>query len=230
MMDVYGKQTLEVMGTARWYNEWLFDKIKKHLKGEILEIGVGTGNFSLLLSQKGNVTAIDYNEDYIKDIKKLESSKVRIGHGDIEKGEYFFINKKFDSIVSFNVYEHIKKDKVALDNTFKLLKKGGVLISIVPAHKLLFSKFDINLGHYRRYSISSMKNKLQNAGLKVLEINYLNWWAAVGWLTWFKLLGYQNMPKGPVSIFDKVGRIFLMPEKHIKPPFGLSVLAISQKV
>jgi SAM-dependent methyltransferase len=230
MKDLSGKSTLEVMQSAVWYNKWLYEKVKDYANGEILEIGVGIGNFTKLLLQRGSVTAIDTNRNYLDKLAKDTDIMADYGFGDIEKGKYFFKNKKFDCIVSFNVFEHIKNDQKALENSFNLLKKKGVMVCIVPAHEWLFSKFDRMLGHFRRYSKGQMRQKSENAGFEVIECSYLNWWGAVGWWFWLKLTGFSKMPQGPITIFDLLARLFLWPERYIKAPFGLSVFTIAKKL
>jgi len=44
-----------------------------------------------------------------------------------------------------------------------------------------------------------------------------------------KLLNKNYIPKLTVIAFDFLGKIFLLPERVIKPSFGLSVLAIAEK-
>ena len=66
MTDTSGKQTLESMSQAVWYNQWTLNKFKDYLSGEILDVGCGIGNFTKTLSQFGKVYAIDINENYIK--------------------------------------------------------------------------------------------------------------------------------------------------------------------
>jgi len=227
-MSEIGNKTLETMSSAKWYNRWLFSLMKKHIGKEILEVGVGIGNFTGFLSQVGKVTAIDIDQKYIKKLqKRLGSSNV--GKGDIENNTYFFRGKKFDCVVCLNVLEHIKADKKALRNIYSLLNEGGKLILLVPAHKLLYSKFDKKLGHFRRYTKIEIDMKLKEAGFKNIHIRYLNWWAAAGWLFFMKLLKSKEMPKSPVAIFDSFGKLLLLPEKILPPPFGLSVYAIAQK-
>jgi len=226
MKDVVGKYTLEVMQSATWYNDWLFRIVKKDIKGQILEIGSGIGNFTPLLAECGNVTATDYNARYLKDLKKrFKTKKVNVGFGDIEKGKYFFKHKKFDTIICFNVLEHIKNDSYALKNIFKLIKRDGKLLLLTPAHNMLFSEFDRQLGHYRRYSKSSLLKVIKRVGFTKVKIKYINWWSAVGWLVFLKLTGRKDIPKNNVKIFNYFGRLFLWPENFVKPPFGLSVLA-----
>ena len=227
-MNKAGVETLETMATADWYNNWLFSFIKPHIKGEILEVGVGIGNFIKMLSKRGRVTAIDVNKDYIKMLKdkKLVSS---VGYGDVEKGRYFFGDKKFDSIVCLNVVEHIRNDKKAVSNMNKLLKKGGKLILLIPAHNYLFSNFDKELGHFRRYSKKEVAELIENSGFENIDVRYINWWGAIGWFVLLKLTGRKDMPRPPVKIFDLLARILLLPEKLFRVPFGLSIIAIAEK-
>lgn len=229
-MKKIGEYTLKIMKTAGWYNNWLFSLIKPHLKGEILEIGAGIGNFTELLLKEGNVVAIDINKKYISSLNKKFGNKVSTGLGNIEKGSYFFGKKQFDTLICLNVLEHIKDDKRALKNMYKLTKKGGRLVILAPAHQKLYSAFDKNLGHFRRYSKHELNSKLAEAGYKIAKLKYLNWWAAIGWFLLFKLGKKKHLPTSEVSFFDKVGRLFLFPEKYIEPPFGLSVLATAEKI
>lgn len=228
-MDKVGEYTLKIMRTASWYNSWLFELTKDHLGDEILEVGAGLGNMSRLLRKEGELTAIDINKDYVDSLRKKFKNSISAGFGDIETGKYFFQNRRFSTVVCLNVLEHIKKHNQALSNMYDLLEKKGRLILLVPAHQLLFSNLDKKLGHFRRYNKSEVKNLLKKAGFRIEEIRYLNWWAAVGWFVFLRIFGTQHLPISKVSLFDKLGKIFLWPEKFIEPPFGLSILAVAQK-
>ncbi len=224
-----GEYTLQVMKNAGWYNNWLFSFIEPHLGETILEVGAGIGNFTKLLSKKGKVTAIDIDDSYIPKLKKEIGKRASVGFGDIESGRYFFKNQKFDTIICLNVLEHIKNDKGALRNMYDLLSSGGRLVLLVPAHQVLYSKFDKNLGHYRRYDKEMAVKILREAGFKSVSARYLNWWAAIGWFIFLKLTGYKEIPEAEVGIFNYLGKLFLWPEKYITFPFGLSVFAIAKK-
>ncbi len=223
-----GKDTLEVMGEARWYNRYLIGIFSSHLKGNILEIGFGTGNFTRLLSEYGKVTAIEINDDYLKKTEGLDNS-TSVGYGDVEKGKYFFNKSKFRTIVCINVLEHIDNDDKALRNISKLLYDGGKLILLVPAHQFLFSKFDKLIGHYRRYSKAGLLLKIKQAGWSIVSVKYFNWLSALGWLMFIKITGWRSLPKKEVGIFNKIAKFFLWTERYIEPPFGLSIILIAQK-
>lgn len=228
MHDLVGKQTLETMDFAKWYNRWLYRSFSHLSKGRVLEVGTGIGNFTKII-KANEVYGIDQNRKYIKDLKKKFKGKVKVGYGDIEKGKYFFKNKMFDLVICLNVLEHIKDDRKALRNMNKLLKKGGSLVLLVPAHKLLMSNADKNLGHFRRYQKAGIKNKLKEAGFRKIDTKYLNWWGAIGWFFFVTLTGIEMIPRDKVGVFDRLGKFFLWPEKFINPPFGLSVFAIAKK-
>ncbi len=228
MKDI-AKDTLEIMQKATQYNSWLFSKIKPHLGGRILEVGSGIGSFTLLLKEIGEVWAGDINKNYLKYLKKRFAKEVRVGYVNIEKKKYFFGDMKFDCVVCLNVLEHIKNEEKALKNIHKLLKKGGKLILLVPAHKSLYSEFDRKIGHYRRYSLKEVSLKLNYSSFKVLDIYYLNFFGVLGWLLFFKLLKFKKMSKFGVRFFNFFAFVFLFPERLIKPFFGLSVFAIATK-
>lgn len=225
-MDLVGERTLEVMKKAKWYNPWLLSFFAGHLGKEILDVGGGIGNFTKLLGTYGKVTSIDIQKKYYA---KVKSSDKDFGYGDIEKGEYFFNNKLFDSIICLNVLEHIENDERALSNIYRLLKKDGSAIILVPAGKLLYSKYDKLLGHFRRYNCRELKEKAVKAGFKISEVRYLNWWGGLGWFVFLKVLKKSEFPEKEVGIFDILGKYFLWVEKYIKMPFGLSVLIILEK-
>lgn len=228
-MDIAGKNTLEAMARAKWYNKWLFSLMEEHLGGEILEVGAGIGNFTSLLAKKGNVTVIDIRKDYVRNLKNDFGSHVLAGLGDVEKDRYFFGVRKFDTVVCLNVLEHIKDEYKAMKNMFNLLKSEGKLVLLVPAHKALYSNFDQEIGHFRRYSKHQLKNKLEDMGLLVTENKYVNWWGAIGWLLWFRISRKQYMSKRAINIFDNYGKFLLFFESIVSSPFGLSVYVVAKK-
>lgn len=227
-MDNYGKLTLESMSQAGWYNTWLENKVRPFLKGDILEIGCGIGNFTKDLVKFGQVWAMDIDKSYV--LKTKENSPLaNVGLGNIETGEYFFKDKKFDNIVCINVLEHIKDDKKALLNLYSLLKKNGSLILIVPAHQFLYGEIDRSIDHFRRYTKSKLKKQFKNLNFKTVFCKELNMLGAIGWLVAGKVLKEKTVKKERIFIFNKIGPIYLKLENLFEPPFGISVMIIGTK-
>ena len=228
MKDQSGK-TLESMSQAIWYNRWTLQKFAGLIKGDILEVGCGIGNFTKSLTKYGKVTAIDINNDYLEQAKKKVAGKAQIGFGDIEKGNYFFKGKVFDTIVCINVLEHIKDDVMALKNIYKLLKPNGTLILHVPAHPFLYGSIDGSIGHFRRYEKEKLVDSIRRSGFEIDKIKRLNFIGAVGWFIVNKLFRDKQVKETKITIFNLIAPIFLSLENIFEPSFGTSILVIASK-
>ena len=77
--------------------------------------------------------------------------------------------EEFDVVGLFDVIEHIEYDKLALQNTHKMLKNKGYLILTVPAHMWLWGNYDIIGGHKRRYSHQSICKLLKDTNFKIIN-------------------------------------------------------------
>lgn len=78
-----------------------------------------------------------------------------------------------DVLIMLNVLEHIEDDVLALKKAFDLLKPGAYLIIEVPAGKSLYDSYDKQLLHFRRYSASELKSKLESVGFEVERKSHL---------------------------------------------------------
>ncbi len=134
--------------------EVLMEKIckdKRRLK--ILNVGVGTGDDLKILNKFGDIYVIDINQNALSIIdNKLCVEKKLANACNLPYGNNFF-----DAVVSFDVFEHIKNDKKAASEIYRVLKNNGVLVFTVPAFQFLFSSHDKALNHQRRYNNKNIK-------------------------------------------------------------------------
>lgn len=228
-MSNQSSKTLESMSQAVWYNRWTLEKFKHYLGGQILEVGCGIGNFSEYLASCGELTAIDINSDYLREAKRKVAWRVEVGFGDIEKGEYFFKDKIFNTVVCINVFEHIKNDTQALKNIYKLLAPNGFLVLLVPAHQVLYNLIDQSIGHFRRYERKKLEQILGNNGFEISKIRNLNFLGGIGWLVAGKLFKESKISETKIKIFNLISPLFLLLENIFEPPFGTSILVIAKK-
>ena len=89
--------------------------------------------------------------------------------------------QKFDSILYISVLEHIKNDTEEIEVAISKIKKNGHLIVCVPAHNYMYSKFDKEIGHYRRYNKKFFEELNLSSG-KLKECYMLD---VTGWLMYF---------------------------------------------
>jgi ubiquinone/menaquinone biosynthesis C-methylase UbiE len=78
-----------------------------------------------------------------------------------------------DAVILLNVLEHIEDDFAAMQQAFRITKPGGVVVIEVPAGPHLFDIYDKQLMHFRRYTLKSLCEKLQRAGLHIEERSHL---------------------------------------------------------
>jgi hypothetical protein len=77
------------------------------------------------------------------------------------------------SIGLFDVLEHIKDDGGFLEEICNRMAVDGTLVITVPAYRFLWSVEDDQVGHYRRYRLSSLCQLLESEGFEILNKTYL---------------------------------------------------------
>ncbi len=183
---------------------YYFLKNIRGIYGTLLEIGCGAG---------GNLQALRKYRPY------LELYGVDIGRAAIEYGrEHFpllhlqiapaevlpFENETFDIVCYFDVLEHVRDPSACIDESYRVLKKGGVLHAYVPCEGELFSlhgilnKAGLNLkeksaGHIQKLTKRQLIAFCESAGFAVTETAWschlLNQIGDIGYYLWLTLSG-----------------------------------------
>lgn len=145
--------------------------VKNLPKGNFLEFGAGTGDFTkYFLNQGFNGTAYDIDDRTIEVLRKNLQDYTNIQIIRSLKKEK---SSTYDYIFAFEVLEHIENDLETLNTWKKYLKKDGIVVISVPAHQRKFSKEDKRVGHIRRYEKEQLYRLAKDAGFsKIKIINY----------------------------------------------------------
>jgi hypothetical protein len=80
---------------------------------------------------------------------------------------------KAELVGMFDVLEHIENENEFLRELGSRMTDNGVLIMTVPAFNWLWSEEDSQVGHFRRYTMSSAKDILLRAGFSPVYCSYL---------------------------------------------------------
>jgi len=215
------------------YNRWVYDLLEPHVQGRVLEVGCGTGNITEFLTQRADeVVGIDPVARFIDRFRlrfagQAEVDSLRCTLEDLTPPT---LDKScFDTVVSCNVFEHIDDHVAALKQAAKHLRPGGKAVIFVPAGPVAFGKLDQELGHYRRYTVESLRQAMQDAGLEWVGGRYSNAVGLLGW--WFNsvVLKKTTVPGGQAVFFNRVVPILKWLERVIRPPFGQSVVGVARK-
>lgn len=131
----------------------------------ILEVGCGTGGVTRLLVDvfgAASVTAMDPYPEAVRIAKSRLPCQVLVGNLDAPE-----VTGPFSLIGMFDVLEHLPDERESLSTIRRLLAPGGVLLLTVPAHQSLWSYFDEEAGHFRRYELDRLQRLLSTAGFQV---------------------------------------------------------------
>ena len=169
-MDYQGLEELKLIDEyLKNYNEkivnFFVDKFDKN-SYSVLDFGAGIGTLAEIFYKKTSI-----KPECFEICKK--SQKILTHKGFKVQNE--FLNKeKYDLIFASNVLEHIEQDSKTIADLKKMLKKDGYLIIVVPAFNLLFSKFDVKVGHFRRYDKKTLKKLCENNELIIENIDFFD--------------------------------------------------------
>lgn len=222
---------LELFQAARNWKAYLHSQITPWLGADVLEVGAGLGGTtrSLCTGQHRRWVCLE------PDLNLAEPLRQKIDAGelpdccefqpgtidDLPEGD------RFDSILYIDVMEHIEDDAAEFRRAADRLKVGGRVIVLSPAHPGLFSPFDKQIGHFRRYTRASLAAAGSDPRLECERLVYLD---CVGVLaSWAnRLLLKQSMPNArQIAAWDRM----MVPVSRVLDPLlfyrvGKSVLGV----
>lgn len=127
---------------------------KNLVGGNLLEIGCGVGRGTELLMEAANqYTGIDKNDGLVKVLQEKYPT-AKFFTANIPPLDQFE-DEQFDSIVTFQVIEHIKKDDLFLQEISRLLKKGGIALVSTPNIRQSLTR---NPWHVREYTAEGLES------------------------------------------------------------------------
>ena len=106
------------------------DLLKPSPGMRILDVGCGTGNFSLKLARLGcNITGIDISEKMLTFAReKAQKEQLPAEFMSMDASDLEFPEEVFDAVVSMAALEFMQDQQKTLDEMFRVLKKGGKLL------------------------------------------------------------------------------------------------------
>ncbi len=226
----YSGTELEAMSVAVNYHRWILDRFAPYLGQQVAEVGAGIGSVSKLLLERPLVQLTSFEPS--RNLYPRLEETLR-GEPRATPRSCFFHERdkseRFDSVVYLNVLEHIADDRSEVAAVYEALNPGGYLLIFVPALQWLYSEFDQQLEHYRRYSPRSLARPVVEAGF---EIRLLKYFDIAGILPWFVMCKLFRTPPGgrSVALYDKiVVPAMQIAEGILSPPMGKNLLLVARR-
>ena len=142
------------------------------LCGAILDLGGGNGFVAQRLLADGH------------DIVLMEPGSTGARNARLRRGlpqvvcatleDARFRDRSFGAVGMFDVIEHIEDDRAFLEMVRSLLVPGGRLYLTVPCHQWLWSRADVDAGHFHRHTLGSLSTLLDGT----FQIDYASYFFA----------------------------------------------------
>ena len=217
---------LKYFDKAKNFRKYQFNLIKKNIKGNVAEIGPGNGVFlKYYVKNSKKIYLYEPTIYFNKNLKKNKSKKIKIINKKFRLKKNFFY-----TILYLDVIEHIKSDLIEIKRAYKSLRAGGKLVINVPAYQHLYSQFDKDIDHFRRYSKSDFIKILNKLKIYKYRITYFD---SIGYMLSFLskifVKNYRNNFAKKIYLWDTLIPVSKFFDKILFHFFGKSLLVIIEK-
>jgi SAM-dependent methyltransferase len=167
----------------------MYWKLMRVEMGNVLDIGSGQGGFGL--SKPSNVKLFGIERD--KTIIDQSKNYCEIKHMEIDNNfKMPFDDNYFTGVLARDILEHIEKPWLVLDEIYKGLISGGVIICSVPKPdpKIVWNDYT----HIRGFTKTALASMVRNSGFEIISL--------------FPLSGYRFATKlGLVNMLPTIAKI-----------------------
>jgi SAM-dependent methyltransferase len=173
----YAGSELELFADAKNWKAYLQKEISPYLSGDVLEVGAGIGSFTRTAAGGKVRRWVCLEPDHgmhehllrlIRDRELPASCEAVLGGT-----ESISTPAGFDTVIYIDVLEHIEDDAGEMRRAIGLVRPGGSLVVMSPAHQWLYTPFDKSIGHFRRYNRRTLA-AASPPGASLTRLDYLD--------------------------------------------------------
>jgi SAM-dependent methyltransferase len=224
---------LELFFLATNWKRYIKAEIGKYLVGDVLEVGAGIGGTTAALHEgtTRRWVCLEPDAGHAKHLRTLITKRRDHETTNVIVGSLRSLAERpsFDCVLYVDVLEHIQDDRHQIESAARLVRTGGHIVILSPAHRWLFSEFDRKIGHLRRYDKQQLRSLMPSGWIekKIVYLDSIGVLLSLGNV----LVLRQSMPSRlQIALWDRfcvplsrvVDRIFL-------GKLGKSVLVVWHK-
>ena len=189
---------------------------EEFIQGDVLEVGCGEGRgINRLINKSRSFTALDKIEEALKKlIEQFPSGKFIAGNFP----PFQVASNAYNVVISFQVIEHIRDDKLFLQEILRVLKPGGLALISTPNRTMSLTR---NPWHEREYTgdelLQLTKSIFQHAEMRgitgnemVMEYHEQNRKSVARFTRWDILDLQHRLPSAilrlPYEILNRINR------------------------
>tara|TARA_Y200000002_G_scaffold368361_1_gene361336 strand:- start:28 stop:702 length:675 start_codon:yes stop_codon:yes gene_type:complete len=145
--------------------KYLSSKYDLKLNSKVLEIGCGRGDFLKAFKELGNnIVGTDISEE---SKNYFEEDEIYVCN--IENEKLPFKNNEFDMIFNKSLIEHLYSPDNFFNEAFRVLKPGGLMITMVPDWESNYKIYYDDFTHKSPYTKQSLYDAYQIYGFSKIE-------------------------------------------------------------
>jgi SAM-dependent methyltransferase len=232
-VDEFVSDDLRQMQLAPRYIAWLYRLMEPYLGARVMEIGCGIGAITeKILASADSVVGIEPNEACRRELEARLGANPRFQclATTIEACALDELAaQRVDTIVLVNVLEHIEDDVVVMRRLAAFAQPGARVVVVVPAGPGAYGTIDRAVGHFRRYSRSSLSTLFADAGLTPEHLRYSNLVGLLGWMYNSRVSRRGEQSDSQIRVFDRLVPILAAVERVVPPLLGMSLVGVARK-
>lgn len=229
----YAGTELDLFAAMHNWKSYWSGRIRPFIGGDVLEVGAGIGANTPYLDRTGSGrwVCLEPDPELAAQLGRNVGRAAGRSRHETACGTTKSLDpgSEFDTILYIDVLEHIENDREELETAASMLRSGGRLLVLSPAHQCLFTPFDKAIGHFRRYNRRMLRD-ISPAGLRLEQTWYLD---SVGILLSAAnlLILRQSMPtRGQLAFWDRcVIPLSRLLDRCFFGGVGKSIVAIWQR-
>lgn len=145
---------------------------REKLKGaqRVLDAGCGTGRNIVEFGRLGPISGVDPSQEAVEFCHQR-------GLDDVQQAgleSLPFEDESFDVLLACDVIEHVRRDTDALGELHRVAAPGAALIITAPAYQWMWTEHDVQLHHFRRYTLKVICSRARAAGWEIEQSTYFN--------------------------------------------------------
>ena len=146
--------------------------MKEDQLGKVLELGCGTGQFTIALNDiASEVVATDFSDEMIEFAKKKRENLKKVTFEKADALNLHYDNKSFDSIFMANLIHVIGNAEKVIQESRRVLKDGGriIITSFAIEEMNFFNKLSMVFRYLRTFGKFSREATKENTSKKRIE-------------------------------------------------------------
>lgn len=203
------------------------------VRGAIWDVGGGTGVVAKFLNAQG-FTALGVEPSRAG---ALLTARRGVTSFCCSLDDLRLPSDSISAVAMFDVLEHLEHRDDILQEIRRVLQPAGHLILTLPALRMLWSQFDVEVGHFLRYNRHTIRRELEKNGFTIHQLGYF-YALTVLPLIFLRAIPYRLGRRQSIGTETSlaasgglVGMIAGWIERKIAmwSPFGSSLLVIARK-